>query len=63
MICCNTFLRIYLNIIYRHSLNEAWRKSWPTHLGIYIYYVMSRLIPSESEPVYLICELNGNYNY
>ena len=32
-------------------------------LYILFYYVMSRLIPSESEPVYLICELNGNYNY
>ena len=50
MSCCNTFLRIYLKYIYI---------SCP--LGIYIYYVMSRLIPSESEPVYLICELNGNY--
>ena len=54
MICCNIFLRIYLKYIYIYI-------SWP--LDIYIYYVMSRLIPSESEPVYLICELNGNYNY
>ena len=76
MSCCNKFLRIDLKNInimasgQRRLGTNSLVRSYnnivePVYLYIYIYiyYVMSRLIPSESEPVYLICELNGNYNY
>ena len=49
--------------VMRASAPSLHRESTDSLIYIYIYYVMSRLIPSESEPVYLICELNGNYNY